>query len=148
MKHVFAIIFLVLGFTSSAQRLQRQTIQVAGASISGGGNTLLQSCIGQSSPTTTFQGFIQSAARKTQSRGVDLKVFPNPTDDVLFIGFNAQVGDEIELYDNRGVKLQEYRLNQIQIVQLDVTSLPAGNYFIKINRANSWVGTKKFIKSK
>lgn len=66
------------------------------------------------------------------------KVFPNPTEDVVFVKLDvfAQAGDyNVQLMDLVGNAIQEQELNpQIQVdpVEFNMEQLPKGFYFIRI----------------
>jgi len=56
------------------------------------------------------------------------QIFPNPGSEVLNMQFSHSISGKIELWDMQGRMVQEYELNDLQIVSLNVSSLNAGVY--------------------
>jgi hypothetical protein len=76
----------------------------------------------------------------------DLKLFPNPTLDKLYVMYNIHEDSELIIYDLLGKslsrKLVQFNNNQIE---LDVSELPCGEYFLVMSSGNGNV-SKRFIK--
>ncbi len=80
----------------------------------------------------------------TQNEMEDISIYPNPARDILNIS-NAESAD-IQVYDILG-KLILSKENLSVNEELNVSSLQAGAYFIKISKGDA-VTTKKFLISK
>jgi hypothetical protein len=74
---------------------------------------------------------------------LDFRIFPNPTEGLLNIQSNSTI-DSIEVSDIRGRKLLTKRFSKTD-VEIDLSALENGIYFIKIQSGNS-TETKKIIK--
>jgi hypothetical protein len=70
-----------------------------------------------------------------------IKIYPNPTDDILRIEFTEQVNALIFVKDLTGRQLKSFRAND-QIIQMDLTHLKRGQYLLEIQ----WDG-KRLVKS-
>ncbi len=71
-----------------------------------------------------------------------IKLYPNPVDDYVFLDVKGTLAD-VEIFSYAGIKLQSN--TQLVNNKLDVKSLSAGVYFIKINVDNK-LSTLKFVK--
>ena len=72
----------------------------------------------------------------------DLKIYPNPTRGPLFIEIAEQELQQVELFDLPGKTLLN---SHDKTNQLDISSLPAGVYVLKVTTVNG-IATKKIIK--
>ena len=61
-----------------------------------------------------------------------LEVYPNPTQGYVQIEFGQTVNAEIELFNAAGVRVSGGRVVEAQEFQLDLQSLPAGSYELRI----------------
>jgi PKD repeat protein len=92
------------------------------------------------SATVVVEIDIVLSLEKGDTKGI--RIYPNPTDDILKIEFaessNIQI-KSIEIIDVRGVVISETKeFNRIQnLLEVDVRSLQNGSYFIRINTADS-----------
>jgi PKD repeat protein len=80
-----------------------------------------------------------------------LKIVPNPTNGIFFVNLsNGAVPDNIEVYSVLGQQI--YKMNQIQLstlnspLSIDLSSQPAGVYFIRVVAGNR-VYTGKVVKN-
>ena len=73
----------------------------------------------------------------------NLKVYPNPANDVINIGSNDTQISEVILYDILGTKVLSQ--NELSNNRLDISGLTSGVYFMKIG-ANGNSITRKIIK--
>jgi hypothetical protein len=73
-----------------------------------------------------------------------VRVYPNPTSDYIHIE-GLETGTSIELYDLSGKLVKNEKLKNNNAV-LDVQSLPAGLYTLKITSKEGAVGTAKVMK--
>ena len=60
----------------------------------------------------------------------DLHVYPNPATDYVQVE-GAKAGASIALYSLEGIRLLAAEANEAGAVELDLTTLPAGNYVVK-----------------
>ncbi len=83
-----------------------------------------------------------------ENTDVNLKLFPNPVDDVLLIGglestlYSEKLDAEIYDVTGRLVKVMNLRSEMV-----DVTLLQPGLYFLRIKNQDSIIGQQKFIKN-
>lgn len=76
--------------------------------------------------------------------GKDVLIYPNPVNDLLHIkGTSGRL--ELQITDLLGRLIQKYNITDSNIV-LDVKSLEAGVYFVKLISINKDVITAKFVK--
>jgi len=88
--------------------------------------------------SSLFNGTLAtSESSKTENH---ISIYPNPAKDVVFVKSEKQI-TKIELYDYSGKKLKESTPKEINI-----SSLPRGNYFIKITDKEGNTQTKNLIK--
>ncbi len=59
-----------------------------------------------------------------------IKIYPNPTEDILRIEFSEQVSVSMSLKDLTGRELESYSLN-VQINELNLSDLKNGHYFLE-----------------
>ena len=60
----------------------------------------------------------------------DLRVYPNPATHYVQVE-GAKAGASIALYSLEGIRLLAAEANEVGAVELDLTTLPAGNYVVK-----------------
>ena len=60
----------------------------------------------------------------------DLRVYPNPATHYVQVE-GAKAGASIALYSLEGIRLLAAEANEAGAVELDLTTLPAGNYVVK-----------------
>jgi len=96
------------------------------------------------SDTTTvyiqFDVSSTAAVQKIQNR--DLKIYPNPTNGILYLPQEIQ-NKEILIYDVKGAMVKKVVKSSIN--QLDISDLHKGVYFVKI-KTNNTLYHQKFIK--
>jgi hypothetical protein len=78
--------------------------------------------------------------------GLQVSVYPNPIQDVLFFEFNEVISGGIELLSVEGKLILFVDINELEAYQMDLTSLTFGPYFIRMN-INGQVKSLKVIKS-
>lgn len=76
-----------------------------------------------------------------QPEYIGLKIFPNPTTDILMISTNDSLGGK--KYTVTNVQGQRLLENKIEDTSIDISSLPAGIYFLTIEQLK----TMRFIKN-
>ncbi|GAB5400481.1 MAG: hypothetical protein Aureis2KO_20660 [Aureisphaera sp.] len=69
-------------------------------------------------------------------------VYPNPANDALHIGSGAQIA-QVEVYSILGTKVLDKKY--VENTPIDVSSLAAGTYIVKVSDINDLVGFKKII---
>ncbi len=74
---------------------------------------------------------------------VDLEAYPNPAMEMLNIPLNGHEGDlQLKIFDLAGKLIETQNVSmQDNILQVDVTSIPAGTYIIDLEFANGERGT-------
>lgn len=109
---------------------------------------------GESEFSETYKLIIKGTGIKELENKVN--IYPNPVDDILYIETNENI-EEIVIYDVKGCKVSKSPSLQVSkstansqwpmanSLQLSVSSLKPGVYFVKINCGNT-VLTDKFIK--
>ncbi|MEA3463190.1 MAG: M64 family metallopeptidase [Bacteroidota bacterium] len=76
-----------------------------------------------------------------------IRIYPNPVYDMLNVKILDQVGEaEIELYDSRGREIQSLISNYYDTHVLDMSSLDAGIYMIKISLDGKYLSSRIIIK--
>jgi hypothetical protein len=144
---------LFSGFTLVAQ----QTISTGGGDISGGGESVAYS-LGQvfyTSSTGTDGSVLRGVEQPYEiftlsitevSNQLTFTVFPNPTAKELVITtdvLNQQLG--YELYDMNSKLIQKGDISAYETT-LDLNSLPASAYFLKVYQNDTQVKSFKIIK--
>ena len=77
---------------------------------------------------------------------VSVQVYPNPTNGQLTIDNGELTIDNVKIYDVMGKTLNNYQLSIINCqLKLDISHLPAGVYFIRIQMETEII-TKKVVK--
>jgi hypothetical protein len=79
------------------------------------------------------------------NKKIELNLFPNPTNSLFTIQTNEPI-NELSITNLLGSKIKDYNflLQPTKIIQLDVTDLPAGTYFITVTTGSGTL-TKKLI---
>lgn len=77
-----------------------------------------------------------------------VSLYPNPTNDVLYINSNVNLnGAQVIVYDMIGSKVKSFEvLNSNTQIELNMSSLNSGSYFIHISKDNNVIGSLKFSK--
>jgi hypothetical protein len=78
--------------------------------------------------------------------GLQVSVYPNPIQDVLYFEFNEVISGGIELLSVEGKLISFVEINELETYQMDLTSLAFGPYFIRMN-LNGQVKSLKVIKA-
>lgn len=91
----------------------------------------------------SIDNLVGLADAKAQS----FNLYPNPTNDVVFIQFAKQIeSGKIELLNVTGEIVQVSSINSSKQVKLDVSSLSEGMYFVRISNAQTTETQKLIIK--
>ena len=78
---------------------------------------------------------------------LNIQVYPNPACDLLTIGFDQTMQDNVfsvEVTDVTGRRMYSENTSGLQST-IDVSQWPSGVYFIRIKQDGAW-GTYKFVK--
>ena len=154
MKKILLLFFVsVVSSYATAQTLSPEVISTSGTSMSNG-TTTLDWTLGEPATATLdnssnmlSQGFHQPSIVVTAIADAatlnEVKVFPNPTIDVVQIQFTTnQKNTLVELYSLEGKLLEKQSVNS-QKVEMNMSTYPAGTYFLRINNSD----THQLVKS-
>jgi hypothetical protein len=78
--------------------------------------------------------------------GLQVSVYPNPIQDVLYFEFNEVISGGIQLLSVEGKLISFVEINELEGYQMDLTSLSFGPYFIRMN-LNGQIKLLKVIKA-
>jgi hypothetical protein len=142
MKYLVIILFLIPAFANlTAQEVISpggEAQAAAGVEVSWTlGEAVIDTYIGGSSALT--QGFQQTkltiiAVGVPLMPGLEIKVFPNPTPDIVTIHFSEYVEDSrYWLYDLRG-KLLENKLIHSADTEINMAQYASGQYILKLTQ--------------
>jgi hypothetical protein len=155
MKYAIIILMLFLaGSMVSAQQVvssNGDSQSAAGVEVSWTlGEAVIETFIGVSNTLT--QGFHQTKLTITPVSeilipGLEIKVFPNPTPDIIRIHFSEFVeGSRFWLYDLRG-KLLEHKLIHSADTEINMRNYASGQYILKLtNKSRQPLQTFQIIK--
>jgi hypothetical protein len=155
MKYSVIILMLLLaGSVASAQEVvsgNGDFKTAAGVEVSWTiGETVIETLIGDANALT--QGFHQTKLTVTAVSdvlfpGLEIKVFPNPTPDILTIHFSEYIeGSRYWLFDLRG-KLLENKLINSSDTELNMKHYASGQYILKLtNKSRQAIQTFQVIK--
>ena len=75
-------------------------------------------------------------------------LYPNPTNGIFNIKMDGLLPKTLELYDLKGQKIffKNEFTNTEEKIKIDISSVPSGIYFIKIETENNTI-TKRIIKN-
>lgn len=121
---VYVLGFSMLEYTSSGNLLSRTYKEIIVS-------TTTKSCI----PMVLNQATIPLSTA--------FQVFPNPTNDQLFISTGDDLATTVQLYSLQGQLLQTTSFQKNTV--LDVQNLPKGVYLLKVQRGKQWT-VKQFVK--
>lgn len=78
--------------------------------------------------------FSYSEVRKInfeRTNNFQVEVYPNPTVDGVFVSSSLRVVNDIAIYTSNGNLIKSLTTNEV-VTKVDMTDLPAGNYFLQI----------------
>jgi len=100
------------------------------------------------------QGFHQTrltvtAIDEPYGNSMSVKVYPNPTADILFVSleFDDLTHIRLVLYDLTGVILSISNADK-ELIEFDFSTCLPGVYFLKVYKYNREIGTYKIVKQK
>ena len=153
----YSIIILILSLAGSVVSAQ-QVVSSNGDSQSAAavevswtlGETVIETLIVGSNTLT--QGFHQTkltitAVSEVLIPGLEIRVFPNPTPEIITIHFSEYVeGSRFWLYDLRG-KLLENKLISSADTEINMKNYASGQYILKLtNKSRQSIQTFQIIK--
>lgn len=74
-----------------------------------------------------------------------IKVYPNPTKDILEIDFGELKVSDIEILDNTGKTIKQYKVNQKKM-SVSMMQLPSGIYQLSSYQHGKFLGRSSFVK--
>lgn len=138
------------GITLSGQSIQRSTLSAFGSSAAQNG-VVMQTCVGQPSPTTHRQGFIQPPMSKTKVKNAmaNLRVYPVPSQGSITLEYNFKSGDEIRVYDMNSSLVFAQTISSDQFdVKLDLDGNGAGRYSSVVYRDGNGIALGTIVITK
>jgi len=85
-----------------------------------------------------------SAVKDSRSQLLDINVFPNPTNDAVYISYSSNTSAEVTLFNINGAACLEQQLTASN-QSISLSGLPAGVYFVSVEIQGSVV-RKKVVK--
>lgn len=78
---------------------------------------------------------------------VELAIYPNPATDILNLRFSSPsfAFRSLDIYDANGRRIQGGFRSGKQDLTIDVSTLPSGTYFVRIETGKGWV-TRRFLR--
>jgi len=73
----------------------------------------------------------------------DIQIYPNPTNQLLYVGFNEQVDCSMKIFDITGKEQKVLTFNGVQ-TKIDVSDLSEGIYFIRVSKNGNYTD-RKFV---
>ena len=92
-------------------------------------------------PANTVYIFNTQTASNTEYNLVELKLYPNPAEDMLHLEFKENISESFSVFDLSGKKVLTDHIDNKNQVSIPVEDLVSGVYFLKIGSS-----TYKFIK--
>ena len=80
--------------------------------------------------------FIEDCNAVEEHTDEDIKVYPNPANDVIHIDMDAKKGYMVELFDERGKIVEKLQLNDNNS-NINISRLASGFYFLKVYGVNN-----------
>jgi hypothetical protein len=102
--------------------------------------------------TISFEGntiFNTDKRSKTRESKDNIKIYPNPASDYLYVSTNFEVDDKLDvrIYNSQGNLISKERLiANKNVAKLNIQALVSGSYFLQINQGDQKI-THSFIKS-
>ena len=84
-------------------------------------------------------------ARTDAGAGKEMKIYPNPFNDYLYINTGDSVPQKALLYDLSGKQIGDYTLGKEPVVRIDTKSITKGTYVLRVYTESS-VKTFKVVK--
>ena len=94
--------------------------------------------------TITWSVDLGTGLEEALAGEAEFSLYPNPTNGVIIIGIENPFNADIGIYNFNGMLVYHRPMNST-LEQIDMTSYPAGIYYVRI-QSDSWVKTEKVIK--
>ncbi len=95
--------------------------------------------------TTTDLIFGNLTSIPQVSNDLPITIYPNPVSDKTHVDFNGFSTDLVQLMDTRGSLIKTIPANQLDAIDIDLSDIPNGVYFLKVIGENQF-GTFRLIK--
>ena len=155
MKYLVIILFLIPALAN----LSAQEVISSGGEVQAAAGVEVSWTVGEavidtyiSGTVALTQGFQQTkltitAISELLLPGIEIKVFPNPTPDIITIHFSEYVQDaRYSLYDLRG-KLLENKLIRSADTEINMAKYASGQYILKLTeKSNRAIQTFHIVK--
>lgn len=159
MKRTSIHCFFLILFTFSVSLLTAQSAVLATGMNASGSNGSVSYSVGQTTYLNKGANFqvmegVQQAyeittlsASETVSKQEGILIYPNPFRDFLYIDFTSTSykGSEYQLFDAQGKLIKKEMIAESKS-ELNLSSLPAAVYIIRINQKGENIKTFKIIK--
>lgn len=90
-------------------------------------------------------GFV--ATEDIEKGKMDMKIFPNPVQNTLFISIDEECRDcLLRITDNQGKILQSSQITAMNDIKMDVSHLTPGIYYVSLTNKNNEVRSIPFVK--
>jgi hypothetical protein len=94
----------------------------------------------------TCSGDVSEDVSILQNPGLMLSIFPNPANDKVWVSNISATAAEIKLFDVTGDLVSVTRVNGRKALEIDLTTLPNGVYFIYVVDEKNSIATHKIVK--
>jgi hypothetical protein len=141
---------LLVGINLSGQSIQRSTLSAFGSSTAQNG-VVMQTCVGQPSPTNHRQGFIQPPLAKTKVKNAmsNVRVYPVPSQGSVTLEYNFKSDDEIRVYDmNSSLVFAQTLLSDQSDVNFFLDHNGAGRYSAVVYRDGNGIALGTIVITK
>lgn len=95
--------------------------------------------------TFVHYGFMLAGIGGQVRLGVNIECLPNPTTNQALLRWEADI-ERIEVISESGQRVLTFNVAGLQQKIVDMSTMPAGVYFVRFLVDNSVVATKKLIK--
>ncbi len=85
---------------------------------------------------------------KTSNDFIDMKVYPNPASDLLFVSFDKELAAEsvVQLIDNYGRMVKNTKVfAHISALEMSISDLPEGIYFVRLIQKGAYSRAAKVL---
>ncbi|WP_406684092.1 T9SS type A sorting domain-containing protein [Seonamhaeicola sp. MEBiC1930] len=145
--------------TSSAYRIIRSNVGSGGSSVTINtrkGKYMVSQSVGQASVVGTYfnkgyylkQGYQQDAYKisieKEVSGNLNAEVYPNPFKESVSVAFKEKISNNIfvTVFDINGRQVHEKEYNISPLIQLNLSKISSGTYFLKVSSGSKLFNAK------
>jgi hypothetical protein len=89
--------------------------------------------------------FVEETLSISEFDSNEFKMYPNPANDVLHVKLNHITNADLGIYDIQGKLVLDRSVVQEQTIQLNISELQSGLYFVKLNIASKQIVKKLII---